>query len=208
MALTSRENAHSGFTNKAAPLTNDEIDQNWFDLYDLIESNTDGITAIHTQNTDQYLDQSGSNEVSASDLADLVYEADNNPLHVQGTDQGLDTGGANAVTASQLKSFLTKEATGNQVLAASGNTDGSKTILPDTSSTGITITFRSVDIIEERLYFVHDYQSNAAANNIVINTEGSETIDGGSEISIATNQGFAWITVVGGNLITLNKLLS
>lgn len=206
--LTSRQNAHTDFTNKGAPLTNDEIDQNWFDLYDLIESASDAIGSIHTQNTDTFLDQGGSNEVSAVDLAALVYEADNNPLHTQGTDQGLDTGGANAVTAAEIKAFLNGSTSGIQELDVSGSTDGSGTIIPHSNSNAITVTFRSVDIVDGKTYSVVDPDGNATTNNITIATEGTETVDGGNSITIAINNGYADLAVISGNLISTKKLLS
>jgi hypothetical protein len=67
----------------------------------------------HNQNTDQYLDLGGANQVAVADVKDAVTKKHANTLdhsnaldHSQGTDQGLDNGGANATTAAEVKSAV------------------------------------------------------------------------------------------------------
>ncbi len=59
----------------------------------------------HEQNTDQYLDFGGPNEVSAEQIADVVAAAGESAslVHLQGTDQTLDEGGANEVSAADVR---------------------------------------------------------------------------------------------------------
>jgi len=66
------------------------------------------LAKAHNQNTDQYLDYGGVNQVSASDVKNAVAKA-----HTQNTDQYLDYGGANQVSASDVKNAVAKAHTQN-----------------------------------------------------------------------------------------------
>jgi len=74
----------------------------------LTNSTKDAVAKAHTQNTDQYLDYGGANQVSASEVKNAVAKA-----HTQNTDQYLDYGGANQVSASEVKNAVAKAHTQN-----------------------------------------------------------------------------------------------
>lgn len=74
-------------------------------------------------------------------------------------------------------------------VSANTSTDGSFFINVDTSSSAITITIRSLEIAQATAFVIKDVSGNAGTNNITINTEGSETIDGSASKTISTNYG-------------------
>lgn len=93
---------------------------------------------------------------------------------------------------------------GGAAFAASTDAD---TVLfgGDTSNgNGGTLTLSSADAVEGRAIVVNDEGGNAGATGaaITIDTEGSETIDGGTSISIATNNGTARVYSDGSNWFT------
>lgn len=55
--------------------------------------------------------------------------------------------------------------------------------------TAITITLDSSDVASGRMIIVKDESGGATTNNITIDTEGAETIDGGASVTISVNYG-------------------
>lgn len=60
--------------------------------------------AAHTQNTDEYLDYGGANQISAAQARNASTKA-----HTQGTDQSLDYGGPNQTNVVNIKDAVTKK---------------------------------------------------------------------------------------------------
>jgi len=60
-------------------------------------------------------------------------------------------------------------------------------ILCDTSSNSITVTIPTAQTEDGRELVIKDYGGNSNTNNITVDTEGSETIDGESDITINTD---------------------
>jgi hypothetical protein len=78
-----------------------------------------------------------------------------------------------------------------KVLTASTNTNTANEVfvgITDTSSPR-TVTIQSADIVEGRIFVIKDQSGGAGTNNITIATQGSETIDGSSTITITSNYG-------------------
>ena len=65
---------------------------------------SDAVSKKHDQNTDQYLDFGGANQVAVADVKDAVTKK-----HTQNTDQYLDFGGANQVAVADVKDAVTKK---------------------------------------------------------------------------------------------------
>lgn len=70
----------------------------------------------------------------------------------------------------------------------------------DSGNTG-TITISSDDIAHERVIIVKDKGGNASTNNITVDTEGSENIDGGT-LTINSDYGKRRIYCDGDNAFT------
>lgn len=74
-------------------------------------------------------------------------------------------------------------------ISAAANTSGPGTYYVDCSGGAITLTLDSDDCVNGRRITVKDQSGDAAANNITIDTEGAETINGGASTTISTNYG-------------------
>lgn len=65
-----------------------------------------------------------------------------------------------------------------------------------------TITLTTAQTLDGRLIIIKDAGGNAAANNITIDTEGSEKVDGANSIAITANYGVARLYSDGTNWFT------
>jgi len=91
---------------------------------------------------------------------------------------------------------------GRLATAGSSNT-GIEVVVGVTDTTAVrTITILSAGITARRTYIVKDESGLAGLNNIIIATQGSETIDGLTTISITVNFGVARLYSNGTNLFT------
>jgi hypothetical protein len=70
---------------------------------------------------------------------------------------------------------------------------------------GSTIEWKSAQMVRGRTIFIKDAGGNASVNNITLNTEGAETIDGAGSMVINTDYGYAQIYCDGTNLFVSNK---
>lgn len=86
-------------------------------------------------------------------------------------------------------------------VSTTGNltTSGESVVLADTSGAALTVTLSSADAYEGNEVVVKDAGGNAGTNAITIDTEGSETIDGGTSTSVGTNYGSARLVSDGSN---------
>ena len=75
-------------------------------------------------------------------------------------------------------------------------------ILGFTGTTGGTVTISSSDAAMGRMFIIKDQGGNAGTNNIVIDTEGVETIDGAASVTITDNYGVVRLYSDGSNLFT------
>lgn len=84
---------------------------------------------------------------------------------------------------------------GRKINTVSSNvtTSGEETIFADVSSSGLTVTLASADVFEGSRVKVVDNTGNAGTNNITIDTEGSENING--ESSTVINNNFEALTL-------------
>jgi len=69
----------------------------------------------------------------------------------------------------------------------------------DYNGTGRTITLMSAYAVVGKVYLIQDEVGNAAANNITIQTQGLETINGSSTKTISTNYGTSFLYCDGTN---------
>lgn len=75
-------------------------------------------------------------------------------------------------------------------------------ILADTSSSPVTITILTSQILKGTLFIIKDGSGNASTNNVTVATEGSETIDGASTVDIIVDYGVIRLFVNGTNLLS------
>lgn len=73
----------------------------------------------------------------------------------------------------------------------------------DTNDSTLTVTLPSNANVDGKFYVVNDEGGNAGTNAITINTEGDENIDGGSSITISSNNGSVQIYSDGSNWYSL-----
>ena len=72
-------------------IVRDVYNTNWNTIDDEFSGVAEAVTKTHTQNTDQYLDLGGDNQVAVTDVKDAVTKKHANTLdHSQNTDIGLD----------------------------------------------------------------------------------------------------------------------
>lgn len=76
--------------------------------------------------------------------------------------------------------------------------NGESVIGVDTSA-AITITLGSSDLFVGRRLTIKDETGSAATNNITVDTEGSETIDGAASKTVSTNYGYITVYSDGTN---------
>lgn len=90
--------------------------------------------------------------------------------------------------------------------AASVTTTTNEIIIGVTdTSAARTITLQTADAIEGRMYFIKDESGAAGMNNITINTQGGQTIDGDATLVIASNYGGATLYSDGSNWFVIGK---
>lgn len=125
-----------------------------------------------------------STGVLVEDSANLSWDNTNNVLNVASIDASGSTDWTN--TTSQTASGTN----------GSYTTTGERYIFVDTAtnSTAYTVTLASADATLGRTIEIKDSGGGAGTNGITINTESTETIDGGSSTSISSN--FGSVTVV------------
>lgn len=82
---------------------------------------------------------------------------------------------------------------------SASTTEDTVLALMNTATTTATLTLSSSDAVEGRIVIVKDVGGNAATNAITVATEGTETIDGATSASIATNYGSLRLVSDGSN---------
>ena len=103
------------------------------------------------------------------------------------------------IEAGQILGFKTDV----QSTATSANSNGSTIILVTDTSSAWTVTLDSDDAVEGKVIVVKDASGLAGTNNITIDTEGAELIDGAGSTSIATNYGTVRLMSDGTNWFTI-----
>lgn len=100
-------------------------------------------------------------------------------------------------TDSQLSGGQAVQYTG---VGAAYNITADDYVLGVNSGTGAwTLTLPTAALEAGKAYLVMDIGGNAAVNNITVDTAGAETINGGADITLATNYGCAFIFSDGTN---------
>lgn len=139
---------------------------------------------ISTQNAVNQGVNLRTNNVSSTTTHNVEFPDAAGTLYVQGTQEDFrfqhDGGHTSSVTIS----------TANQIVGA------------DTSGGVLTVTLASSMVAAGAWIIVNDEGGSAGGNAITIDTEGSETIDGGSSITIGTNNGTAKVYSNGTNWFT------
>lgn len=96
---------------------------------------------------------------------------------------------------------------GIQEIAASDNWNGtSPTIEVDTSAGAITVTIPTALIVAGNRVTIYDGYGNASSNNITVEGQASEKIDGAASATISTNYGH--LTLQCTSLTTQTKMVS
>lgn len=76
------------------------------------------------------------------------------------------------------------------------NTSGEGVYTADSSSDAVTFTLQDGDIVKGAVFVIADAGANANNNNITINTQSSQTIDGSSSQTISTANGTSVLLAV------------
>lgn len=130
--------------------------------------------------------------VKTARRGELFYTTDTKELFIADADGG---DSPNFVRLAQSTAVTVSASTYDTVPEAN-------IIFCDTSSNGITVTLSSADCVAGRQIVIKD-TGNAGSNNITVNTEGSETIDGSASDSISTNYGVLHLVSDGSNWFIL-----
>lgn len=75
-------------------------------------------------------------------------------------------------------------------------------IFADTTSGPDTVTIQTADIIDDALFIIKDEFGNASINNVTIDAQGGETIDGVSSVNIEVDYGVVRLMARSGNLLS------
>jgi len=103
-------------------------------------------------------------------------------------------------------SILTYSGAVPSAVSGTFQTDGESYIAVDTSTIVTTVTLSSKDIADKsRRFVIGDISGNAATNNITVNTEGAQTINGQSSIVIDQNNGSVELYNYEGDLYLLES---
>jgi hypothetical protein len=87
--------------------------------------------------------------------------------------------------------------------ATSVSTSGETIIGVTSTAAARTITLATADMVAGRIVYIKDESGGAATNNITIDTQGAEVIDGVNSITITANYGVARLYSNGTNWFTL-----
>lgn len=87
--------------------------------------------------------------------------------------------------------------------AVSANSAGEVIIGVTDTSAARTITLDSDDVVAGRIMIIKDESGAAGTNNITIDTEGAETIDGAASVTISVNYGVVRVYSDGTNWFTI-----
>jgi hypothetical protein len=140
-----------------------------------------------------------SNRANAAGASGVIFDTVNS----------LTTGNAKLMKASNAgteKFHIAKNGglgVGLSSTAADVNSNGETCILVTDTSVARTVTLDTDDVEAGRVVFVKDASGGASTNNITVATEGAETIDGATTISISVNYGVARLISDGTNWFTL-----
>lgn len=99
----------------------------------------------------------------------------------------------------EMKSLSTTVAT----VTGSTTTSGQDIIGVTSTASLVTITLRTLDMQKGKVMYIKDQSGGASINNITIDTQGSETIDGLNLLKITANYGVLKIYSDGSNWYTL-----
>ena len=119
-------------------------------------------------------------------------------------------GGLN-ITATTADTVFVPSLNVSETLVGSIYTASTSSITPDgkmiigvrDTSSSVTVTIQSADIYSGRIFIVKDESGGAGTNNITIATQGSETIDGASSVTITADYGVGrFYAGTDGNLYT------
>lgn len=106
-----------------------------------------------------------------------------------------------------LSASINELANARQALAVTGNSNGSPVIGVTSTAAARTITLLTADLARgssSKAYsvIVKDESGAAATNNITVDTEGAETIDGANSVTISANYGVLRVYSNGTNWFT------
>ena len=113
------------------------------------------------------------------------------PVEVKNTDLKVTTG-----------HFDGKYITKTNKVSSNYTTSGEQIIFADSSSSTLTVTLASADVLDGSEVVITDVGGSASTNNITIDTESSETIDGSSTKKITSDYGAQRISSDGSNWYT------
>lgn len=121
----------------------------------------------------------------------IKFQTTSGIVDVINTDGSLNIGGSGLPTSTlQVNGSIQVANTSVNNAASPFSTTDSNNILSCLTSTGaVTITLATATVINGRTYHIKDTDGNASVNNITINTQGAETIDGVASTTISSNYG-------------------
>lgn len=108
--------------------------------------------------------------------------------------------GANNISTGNVEG-CTQVAT--RTVATSVSTNSADMVILVNTAAARTITLATSDVAEGRTITIKDSTGGALANNITIDTEGAQLIDGAASIAIALNYGSATVVSDGTNWFTV-----
>lgn len=139
--------------------------------------------------TEVYIDRSSSQILIGDpfgDGADVHITVDNATGFI--TNGGSTTIGADSAPTATLQ-VVGDIAVDRTATAASANTAGETIVGVTDTTTPRTITLDTDDVVDGQIMIIKDESGGAGSNNITIDTEGTETIDGAASVVITVNYG-------------------
>lgn len=155
------------------------------------DNSTSGFISDYTVTSGDVTQHEADLTITESQISDLDHyaNADVDSLITEGTNVSTTfDGGAGTLTIDAGATSVTRN-TQNAVASNISTSSDDYYIGVDSAAGAFTVTLSSADATDGRELIIHDDAGNAGTNNITIDTEGTESINGGASTTITSNYG-------------------
>jgi len=135
--------------------------------------------------------------MTAKSVVDLTTEANTNLA--DNVTQDISAQDVRDMIINTVDSYFNTNYSG---INSATTTSGEGVIGVDTGA-AVTVTLGTVDVVAGRIIVIKDVTGSAATNNITINTQAAQTIDGVSSIAINVDRGVVRVVSDGTNWHTV-----
>ena len=186
------------------------------DVQELIDGRTVGAKPVKAwrladdqaaiTDADDYLDLRGILNVSeggAADASEVGYTP-SSTTPWGGSDPGEVDDALNALVQRLYNVEQAAPFSNSNIISGDDQTDGAGLYLIATSAGPITLTLATADASGFGTHIlIVDHIGQASSNNVTVDTQGGELINGGGSLTISTDYGVLWLMSISGNWVRL-----